>query len=95
MFEKCRTCPDFEIYEGDDGKTAYCLQGYEIGEGCDVVDLESAIKHCEEVAKGHERNCELLKNESQAFAQNKKCANEHRQLAAWLRELRELMEKNK
>lgn len=36
MFEKCRTCPDFEIYEGDDGKTAYCLQGHEIGEGCDV-----------------------------------------------------------
>lgn len=60
-----------------------------------MLDLESAIKHCEEAARGHEMNCELFKNESQAFAENKKCANEHRQLAEWLRELRELREKNK
>lgn len=40
-----------------------------------MLDLETAIKHCEEVAE---------QNEEQSC---KECANEHRQLAKWLTEL--------
>ena len=54
------------------------------------MTLDEAIRHAEEVAKGHEMNCELFKNESRAFAQNKRCANEHRQLAKWLKALRDI-----
>ena len=39
------------------------------------MTLDEAIKHCEEVAE---------QNEEQSC---KECANEHRQLAEWLREL--------
>lgn len=90
MFEKCRTCPDFEIYEGDDGKTAYCLQGHEIGEECDAMDLESAIKHCEEVAtKNLEKT--MGRKADDPYAENcMRCATEHRQLAKWLKALRDI-----
>lgn len=56
------------------------------------MELAEAIKHAEEVAAGHEANCELLKPESEAWAANKKCGEEHRQLAEWLKELKERRE---
>ena len=53
-----------------------------------MLDLESAIKHCEEVAEEQEKLCKV--NDSFNFSQPKwkKCAEEHRQLAGWLKELK-------
>ena len=53
-----------------------------------MLDLESAIKHCEEVAEEQEKLCKV--NDSFNFSQPKwkKCAEEHRQLAEWLKELK-------
>ena len=64
------------------------------------MDLESAIKHCEEVAKQNEEdavvylNCKKhMKNlfeigtAENAEKKCRKCAEEHRQLAEWLKEL--------
>lgn len=57
------------------------------------MDLDSAIKHCEEVAETNERICDtepsiglpdIYKHKDEA----KKCADEHRQLAEWLKELK-------
>lgn len=45
------------------------------------MTLDEAIKHAEKVAEQN-KGCQ-------------KCAEEHRQLAEWLRELKELREKNK
>lgn len=50
------------------------------------MTLGEAIKHCEEVAM----ECDLYKIEIEY-----KCGAEHRQFAAWLRELKELKEENK
>ena len=60
-----------------------------------MLDLESAIKHCEEIAKEQERLCRC--NDDYNFSQPKwrKCAEEHRQLASWLKELKQLREENK
>jgi len=67
-----------------------------------VLDLESAIKHCEEVAKESDdaakefyRVSKLETHPDRKYAEGvyvecKKCADEHRQLAEWLRELQEL-----
>lgn len=52
--------------------------------------LEEAIKHCEEVAEAEEQKYKEWKGD---YSHLKKidscleCANEHRQLAEWLREL--------
>ena len=62
-----------------------------------MLDLESAIKHCEEVTKEQERQADFNKYRFQTKhievyeRQYKKCtacASEHRQLAEWLRELK-------
>ena len=55
-----------------------------------VLDLESTIKHAEEVA---EQNEWFEEN----YLENKKCkecAKEHKQLAEWLKELKQYKEKN-
>jgi hypothetical protein len=44
-----------------------------------MLDLESAIKHCEEVA---DSKCD-------------ECGAEHRQLAEWLKELKELKDEER
>lgn len=56
------------------------------------MTLDESIKHCEEVAEVQEKLCKA--NDSFNFSQPKwkECANEHRQLAEWLRELKELKE---
>lgn len=55
-----------------------------------MLDLESAIKHCEEVAElNDEKEIEYAGQEMYIFAKDcRKCASEHRQLAEWLRELK-------
>ena len=59
------------------------------------MTLESAIKHCEEVAEEQEKLCKV--NDSFNFSQPKwkECAKEHLQLANWLRELKQLRNQTK
>ena len=53
------------------------------------LSLESAIKHCDEVAEEKEGMCEYNLNCSHfQYVEWKKCADEHRQLAKWLRKLK-------
>ena len=68
-----------------------------------MLDLESAIKHCEEVTKEQERQADFNKYRFQTKhievyeRQYKKCtacASEHRQLAEWLRELKAYRDKD-
>jgi hypothetical protein len=58
-----------------------------------MLDLESAIKHCEEVADVCEDNAskyDLTDDfESYMASKDEECAKDHRQLAEWLRELKE------
>lgn len=68
------------------------------------MTLEEAIKHCEEVAEKNEEECknwaygasqinddENRKKQYQKHAEMwHECATEHRQLAEWLKELKEL-----
>ena len=50
------------------------------------MTLDDAIKHAEEVADSHDR----IKQIKAVTLEECKCAEEHRQLAEWLRELRQL-----
>lgn len=66
------------------------------------MTLEEAIKHCEEVAKESDDAAKEFyrvsklethpdrKGAEYGYVKCKKCADEHRQLAEWLRELQEL-----
>ena len=70
------------------------------------MTIEEAIKHCEEVAEEQEkeaqewhenqvRKCELIRFAEMDYTREnecKKCAEEHRQLAEWLKELKQLKE---
>lgn len=62
------------------------------------MTLEEAIKHCEEVAEAEEQKYKDWRGD---YPHLKKidscleCANEHRQLAQWLRELKELREQTR
>ena len=58
-----------------------------------MMTLESAIKYCEEIAEEQEKLCKV--NDSFNFSQPKwkKCAEEHRQLIEWLKQLKKLKEK--
>ena len=58
------------------------------------MTLSEAIKHCEEVAEAEERMAKLhqrpdkgIKGSGKRYLSCIECANEHRQLAEWLREL--------
>ena len=67
------------------------------------MSIDEAIKHCEEVAEKNEKECknwaygasqinddENRKKQYQKHAEMwHECANEHRQLAEWLKELKE------
>lgn len=57
-----------------------------------TLELESAIKHCEEVAERQETNAKSLENgddfDKSLITNCLECAREHRQLAEWLRELK-------
>lgn len=63
------------------------------------MTLDEAIKHAEEVAKEHERGLKVYENINEdrpLFKEEenecRKCAKEHRQLAEWLKELKQLRE---
>lgn len=64
-----------------------------------MMDLDEAIKHAEEVAEQNEaiyaEHCKMQAKSESKFKYEpkcKKCAEEHRQLAEWLKELKELRE---
>ena len=63
-----------------------------------MLDLESAIKHCEEQAELLEESaagCDMTdKVEKEIACRSGKCAAEHRQLAEWLKELKKRREKD-
>ena len=52
------------------------------------MTLEEAIKHAEEVAEGHEK----IKCIKAVTLEECKCAEEHRQLAEWLKDYKRLLE---
>lgn len=61
-----------------------------------MLDLETAIKHCEEVVMANEKSIEYYKiqGDKKWLDENEEdcieCAAEHRQLAEWLKELKQL-----
>lgn len=66
-----------------------------------TLELDEAIKHCEEVAEYKEDVCKTIENEEGEFADNntyykycKRRAKEHRQLAKWLKELKAYKDKD-
>lgn len=65
-----------------------------------MLDIDSAIKHCLEVAEEQERKAQFMGRQfvgtALAYYQNKcfECVAEHRQLAEWLTELKDLREEN-
>lgn len=74
----------------------------------DGMTLDEAIKHCEEVAEQNEtsaityKNCKEIKSNlyeklvaEKAENDCRECAEEHRQLAEWLMEVKDLREENK
>lgn len=63
------------------------------------MTIDDAIKHAEEVAENNERRAESVRNRPISSADFyheeescSKCATEHRQLAEWLKELKQLRE---
>ena len=68
------------------------------------MELEDAIKHCEEVAKENDDSAKEFyrvsklethpdrKGAEDGYVECKKCAAEHRQLAEWLRKLQKIKE---
>lgn len=58
------------------------------------MTIDEAIKHCEEVAERYETQAKIIDRRKLGSALNnptacRECAADHRQLAAWLRELKE------
>ena len=65
------------------------------------IDLDEAIKHCLEVAEQNETQADKIGRQFIGSAIDKyatdcrECAADHRQLAEWLTEMKELREENK
>ena len=55
------------------------------------MTIDEAIKHCEEVAWENDRKAMCVEEAYQTTEQQncEQCASDHRQLAAWLRDLRQ------
>ena len=60
-----------------------------------MMTIDEAIKHCEEIAEAEERSAKLhqrpdrgVKGSGKRYLSCIECANDHRQLAEWLRELK-------
>lgn len=54
----------------------------------ETINIDEAIKHCEKVASGHERNCEIFIDDVELYAINKEWADNYHHIAEWLRELK-------
>lgn len=54
-----------------------------------MLTLDEAIKHCEEVAEKNDKIADTFEYSLKTKSDCKECAYEHRQLAEWLRELKE------
>ena len=57
-----------------------------------MMSLDEAIKHAEEVAEENQAIVDSCDYYGENMAKCEKCAEEHRQLAEWLKELKELKE---
>ena len=57
------------------------------------MTLDEAIKHCEEVAEEYQATIDRLDIVGKGLDECEECAKEHRQLAEWLRELKEYRDK--
>lgn len=57
-----------------------------------MIEIDEAIKHCEEVAERQERASNFWSKGSKNYENCLECAKEHRQLATWLTELKQLKE---
>ena len=55
------------------------------------MTLDEAIKHCELVVKNAEMLCSISVG-TKAKRDSQKCAEEHRQLADWLKEYKQILE---
>lgn len=54
-----------------------------------INSLDEAIKHCEEVAEDRDETANLTPTEYEDYINScRECAEEHRQMAEWLRELK-------
>lgn len=64
-----------------------------------MLDIDTAIKHCEEVAEQNETQADKWQEEGgEQWGKTtvcRECAADHRQLAEWLIELKNLREENK
>lgn len=56
------------------------------------MTLDEAIKHCEEVAEENQAIVDSCDYYGENMAKCEECAKEHRQLARWLKELKQLRE---
>ena len=52
------------------------------------MNIDEAIKHCEEVASGHKRNCEIFIDDPELWQINKEWADKYHHMAEWLREVK-------
>ena len=64
------------------------------------MTIDEAIHHCEEVAERYETRAKIIDRRKLGFALENptachECAADHRQLAEWLTELKDLREENK
>ena len=90
-----------EIYDVD---IPYIKPGQRTGRWTEMMTLDEAIVHCEEVAKEQDKLCKRYDDASGYTRSHNKdirttdakrceeCAKEHRQLAVWLKELKGLRE---
>lgn len=61
------------------------------------MTIDEAIKHAEKVAEDEERNAGWYYDKERSCYKKKciKCADEHRQLAGWLKELKQLRDQTR
>ena len=54
------------------------------------MKIDEAIKHCEDVANGHEKNCEIYTDDPELYAINREWADNYHHIADWLKALKEI-----
>lgn len=65
-----------------------------LGKRLNMLDLESAIKHCEEKVKELREQPFKEKMDIEDIADCEECAEEHEQLAEWLKDYKRLLERS-